>query len=299
MELLQRIEDRGYPAEYLLSRVRSRRIRYRDFIFDESPEVIWKHLLIEYKWVYIQMNNRLRSIFHSFFLYHELRTLTFCLRYKSSDAHSEIEELLRFSLLSGDLKGLIEEGLKILPVIENIEKVFLSLSSEFGGLSEAYVKDGFKGFEQNLKDSYLRYVIANKLHPVMRDFFMYLIDMKNIINLYKHLRWEVLDYPSFIHGGNIKEGGLRRIFKEQNISGFVLPIYNLTGIRIEKISASSIENSLLKWITVSLKRAGRDPLSIGVILDYLWRCYIETMNRSIALYGSELGRDVVTSEMVR
>lgn len=298
MELLEHIDDKGYPTDYLLSRIRSRKTRYRDFISSESQEGVWKRLLIEYKWVYLQMNNQLRNVFHPFFIFHEMRTLIFCLRFKSANEHNKVGELLRFSLFSKELKGLIEKELNIFSAIENIEKVFLSISSRFGWLSEIYIKDGFKGFEQKLKDIYLGYVIGDDLHPVMRDFFMYLTDMRNITNLYKHIRWGIRDYPYFIQGGNIREERLRRVFKELDVAGLELLIHNLTGKRIDKTGASSIENSILKWLTVLLKRSGRDPLSIGVILDYLWRCYIETMNRSIILYGRGIDRDVVEADLV-
>ena len=89
MELLESIEDRGYPFEYLLSRIRGRRsklisdwnpliydigsleylypARYRGFVTEKSPEGIWKVLIREFRWVYTQMNEKLREIFCPFF----------------------------------------------------------------------------------------------------------------------------------------------------------------------------------------------------------------------------------------
>lgn len=296
MELLQRTEDRGYPADYLLSRVRSRKIGYRDSIAAESPEGLWKRLLIEYKWVYLQMNNQMRNTFNPFFLYHELRTLIFCLRFKYSGEKDKAEEVLRFSLLSKGLKGSIKGDSRIISAIEDIERAFLPLSQGFSGISEIYIKDGFRGVEQKLTDVYLGYVINTGLHPVMRVFFIHLIDIRNIISLYKRLRWGLWDYPSFIQGGSIHEQRLSRIFKEQNASGLASLVSNLTGTRIEKLAATNIESSLLKWVTVLLERSGRDPLSAGVIMSYLWRCYIETMDRSIILYGRGINSDAVEAE---
>lgn len=299
MELLQRTEDRGYPTDYLLSRIRSRKIGYRDAIAGESPEGSWKRLLTEYKWVYLQMNNRLRDTFNPFFLYHELGTLVFSLRFKHSGEKDKTEEVLRFSLLSKGLKGSIKGDSGIISAIEDIERVFLPLSQGFSGISETYIKDGFRGVEQRLTDVYLGYVINTWLHPIVRSFFVHLIDIRNIISLYKRLRWGLWDYPPFIQGGRINEQRLSRIFKEQNASGLASLVGSLTGTRIEKLTASNIENSLLKWVTVLLERSGRDPLSAGVIMSYLWRCYIETMNRSIILYGRGINSDAVEAELVR
>lgn len=89
MEILQKIENRGYPTEYLLSRIKGRRVhliidwkpflygttpteyfsstQYRGLIADQSAEGVWRHLLKEFEWVYLQMNSGLQDIFWPFF----------------------------------------------------------------------------------------------------------------------------------------------------------------------------------------------------------------------------------------
>jgi hypothetical protein len=82
------------------------------------------------------------------------------------------------------------------------------------------------------------------------------------------------DYPLFINGGSVKEARLRRIFDRQDISGITTLVQKLTGIIMD---GRNIENSLLKWITLFLIKSAKDPLCIGVILNHLWRCYVETV----------------------
>lgn len=273
MEILERIEDRGYPADYLLSRVRSRRVLYKNLIAGESPVEIWRHLLKEYRWTYIQMNGVLRNIFRRFFIYSELKTVFMCLRYRKGE-YEKIEELLFFSLLSDDLKELLRGDLDMMTAIKGIEGAFLSVSDRFGGLREIFMKDGLKGFEQALTNVYLENTIDSKLHRTIRDFFPYVIDSRNIIAVYKHIRWQMHDYPLFINGGGVKEARLKRIFERQDISGIATLVQKLSGIITD---AKNIENSLLKGITRFLRKTARDPLCIGVILDHLWRCYAETI----------------------
>lgn len=273
MEILQRIKDRGYPADYLLSRVRSRRMLYKNFIAGKLPFEIWRHLLKEYRWIYIQMNETLRSIFRRFFIYSELRTIFMCLRYKKGE-YEKIEELLRFSLLSDDLKELLRGDSDMMTAIKDIEVAFLSVSDRFGGLKDIFMKDGLRGFEQELTNVYLENTIDSRLHHTVRDFFISIIDSRNIIAVYKNIRWQMRDYPPFIDGGSVKEARLRRIFERQDISGITTLVQKFTGIITD---AKNIENSLLKGISRFLGKTAKDPLCIGVILDHLWRCYAETI----------------------
>jgi hypothetical protein len=102
--------------------------------------------------------------------------------------------------------------------------------------------------------------------------------------VYKHIRWHMHDYPPFINGGSVKEAGLRRVFERQDISGITTLVQKLTGIITD---AKNIENSLLKGIERFLRKTAKDPLCIGVILDHLWRCYVETVETGIAFYGRD------------
>lgn len=294
MEIFERIEDRGYPTDYLLSRVRSRRALYKNFIAGESPVEIWRHLLKEYRWIYIRMNGALRNIFRQFFLYSELRTIFMCLRYKKG-AYEKIEEPLCFSLLSDDLKELLRGDSDMMTAIGGVEGAFLSISDRFGGLKEMFMKDGSKGFEQALTNVYLENTSDSKLHHTIRDFFAYVIDSRNIVAVYKHLRWQMHDYPPIVSGGSVKEARLRRIFERQDISGITTLVQKLTGIMTD---ARNIENSLLKGVKRFLRKTAKDPLCIGVILNHLWRCYLETFDAGIALHGRDLDRDVIAAEMI-
>ncbi|MDI6801935.1 MAG: V-type ATPase subunit [Thermodesulfovibrionales bacterium] len=294
MEILQGIEDKGYPIDYLLSRVRSRRVFYKNIITGESPVEIWRRLLKEYRWMYIQMNGALRNIFWRFFVYFELRAIFMCLRYKKRE-YAKIEELLCSSLLSGALKELLRGDSDMMTVIGGIEDAFLSVSDRFGGLKDMFMKDGSKGFEQVLTNIYLENTIDSKLHHTIRDFFAYVIDSRNIIAVYKHIRWQMPDYPSFICGGGVREASLRRIFERQNISGVITLVQKLTGIITD---AKNIENALLKGVNRFLRKTAKDPLCMGVILDHLWGCYVETVDAGIALHGRGLDSDAIATELI-
>jgi vacuolar-type H+-ATPase subunit C/Vma6 len=321
MELLESPADRGFPTEYLLSRIRGRRSclitdwkaltadvspleylapsRYRGFVTDRSPDGIWKCLVKEFRWVYIQMNKSLRDIFAPFFLYSELRTLFICLRLLKNKKTGRVDEILSESLLSEDMKKVLRGSHDITSAVAGIERLFLSLSSGFQGLTENIATQGLRGIEQRLPRQYLIHVMQSKLHPLMRAFFIRLIDSRNILSLYKYLRLEAEDAPLFIPFGSITETRLTEALNKGDIFSVGSMIHQLTGITLDITSTMRVENTLYREITRFLKKAGKDPLGIGLLLDYLWRCSIEAMDLSILLYGKDLDRDTITGELVQ
>ncbi|MGD0886576.1 MAG: V-type ATPase subunit [Thermodesulfovibrionales bacterium] len=321
MELLESSEDRGFPTEYLLSRIRGRRARlitdwrpliadispleylssarYCGFVTDRSPDGIWKSLIEEFRWVYVQMNGSLRDIFAPFFLYSELRTLFICLRLLKNKKAGRGDEILSKSLLSANIKKVLKGSHDITSAAAGIERLFLSLSTGFQGIAEQVDTEGLRGIEQRLLQQYLVYVMQSDLHPLVKAFFIRLIDSRNIISLYKYLRLEADKTPSFIPFGSISETRLIEALNKHDIFGIGPMIQQLTGVKVDATGMMRVENALYQVITRFLKKAGRDPLGIGPLLDYLWRCSIEAMNLSILLYGKDLERDGITRELVQ
>ena len=319
-ELLEEREEGGYPAEYLLSRIKGKRVslitdweplisdtapleslcpsRYKGFAAETSSAGIWKRLLAEYRWVYLQMEKSLRNIFRPFFLYSELRTLFFCLRLKAAGEGVRIEQILASSLFSKKLKKALTGSEDIHDMLEEIEGFFMPLSFKFRGLKGIFTKDGFQGVEQHLTNHYLEYVMSSDLHPVMREFFIRLVDARNVIALYKHLRWELKDLPYFIKGGSIKASRLRSILDREDIFEVTLLIRSLTGITVQIPDPTGVENTLYRGMTRFLRKRGREISGIGLILDYLWRCSLEAMNLGIILHGKDMERDRLRAELV-
>lgn len=321
MELLESLEDRGYPFEYLLSRIRGRRsklirdwnaliydigsleylypARYRGFVTEKSPEGIWKVLIREFRWVYTQMNEKLREIFCPFFSYSELRTLFICLRHLRNRKTGRTQELLAVSLISESIKHVLLTSEDIPSAVSEIEQIFLSLSDRFTGLTETLESEGLRGVEQQLTNSYLVHTINTGLHPVIRTFFVRIIDSRNIMSLYKYLRLNAKKIPFFISGGSIDEARLREVREKEDLLGIRSLIYDFAGIRLETFSPSRVEHVLYTGITRLLKKEGREPLGVGLILDYLWRCSIEAMNLGVLMYGKGLERDLIAVELIQ
>lgn len=316
--LLQSPDNRGYPTEYLLARLRGRSVylikdwtpvlhatdpisnlpaRYKGIITEHSIEEAWRYLFREFQWVYQQMNESLRNVFYLFFLYIELKTLFSCLRYKTKKGMREnLEKLLALSLLSEKVKTAIIKTETPVSVIEDVEETFNALSERFSGLKEVFIKSGLKEVEQKLTDLYLGYAVNLKVHSVIKGFFAYIIDARNIITIYKSLRWKVS--PSFVQGGSTDIGEFREIIDRQDIKSLGRLIYKLTATVISEPTTPNITSPLLHGLMRFAKKKAKESLDIGFILNYLLRCHIKARNLSILLYGRGLERENISAELI-
>ncbi len=320
MELLQRLVDRGYPAEYLVSRIRGRRsglirdwkrLLYDGSLFEtaalpktalmkaKSPDGVWANLMREYRWVYGQMNTRLRGIFGPFFLYSELRTLIICLRRLPDRKAGVLDELLNRSLLADELKQVLFLSPDPQTAVSGIERMLAPLGKKAPGLTDALEKDGLRGVEQRLVEWYLAETVASRLDPLLKLFFSRLIDARNVISIYKYLRLEIKTMPPLIPGGTVPVERLLGIAKSGDLIEIGSLTEELTGLPVERPDPTLVELALYRGITGWLKKVGRDPFGVAPILDYLWRCSIEAMNLSVLYYGRSLEREAVSAELVQ
>jgi vacuolar-type H+-ATPase subunit C/Vma6 len=318
VEFLRKIDDRGYPTDYLLARIRGRRAhliadwrplvlsespvdrlaftRYGSIMTGDYPEGIRRYLLKEFEWVYSRMNRTLREIFRPFFLYVELNTIFICLRYAMGKETGKIERTLSSSLLSEKIKGILRGGENLFSVVGGIEDCFTYLSNRFSGLRNILENAGLQGVELTLSTRYLEYIVHSKLHPVMKDFFVSIIDSRNILSLYKYIWLNGKIAPPFITGGRISETMFMEIADKKDLLEIGSMVRKLIRIEFE---AANIETSLYRMVTRLLRKAGREPLGVGLILDYLWRSSLEATNLSILLYGSEVDSGIITAELIQ
>jgi vacuolar-type H+-ATPase subunit C/Vma6 len=319
--LLEKGKDPGYPSDYLLSRIRGRKARfiqdwtplvaspaplehlpeshYQRISGDRSPEGIWRALLNEYRWVYFQMNSRLRSIFGPFFVYAELRTLFICLRNLRDMKRVRVREMLSASLLSEEIRKILYDSADEFAAVQTIETKLRRLSGQFSGITEILRQKGLSGFEHELTKRYLSVIVGACLDPVLRTFFMRLIDARNALALAKLLRLDKPTEHAFIPGGTVDAARLKEILESKSRPELERVLREMTGEEIASADLVKLEAALYRGITRSLKKAGRSPLSIAPVLEYLWGCSIEAMNLSVLCYSQGMERDLVAAELAK
>lgn len=320
MNTLLNREEKGYPTPYLMARLRGRRIHfiqdwesilsavkpfdalyttpYGDLISEHAQEGIWNRFLKELQWVYSQMNRYLKDIFHPFFLFCELKTIIMCLRYRLENRTAgDIADLLIFSVLSERVKGLLRKKEELTAIIEKFAKEFLPPAYNTRRLRDIFSQEGLKGVEEEIVNKCIGEIKKTDLHPVIENFFSYIVDMRNIIVLHKYLRWTVTSEPVFIQGGSITTTSLLSAVRASENSGIERFIRQRTGRIIQNPTASGIEHALLSDLTRRIRFNSRSS-DITQILDYLWKMYIEARNLSILSYGTALERETIREELV-
>jgi vacuolar-type H+-ATPase subunit C/Vma6 len=318
---LEYAPDHGFPPDYLLSRLRGRKSRlvadwdllvkstspmekllpghYQMIFGIGAPAAVWRALMAEYRWVYHQMNGPARKTFAPFFLYGELRTLFICLRYLKGSMRDRLQEVLSVSLLSSEIKDALLKSPDELSAARKIEEILRGLFGRFNGITGTMKHAGLKDFEQKLAERFLSVMISTGLDPLLKIFFLQVIDARNILALAKLMKMGATSDHPFISGGGTDAVRLREILDRRDVQAADKIVQGITGEKTAPADLSGLERSLYRGISRSLKRSGRGSLGTGPVLDYLWRCSVEAMNLSILSQGTKLARDIVAAELVR
>lgn len=320
MELIQHAESGGHPAEYLQARIMVRKgyrvadweavlsagdpiaavpaTPYRKGLAGRSEEEVWRSMLGEFQWVHRQMEPRLRKVFAPLFGWFELRTLVLCLRNLGEGESGKVEEILFFSLLSEHLKKVLRSGPDTAAACRGVAEQLALGAVKFGRLGKIHSEQGLVGFERALTDLYLAEILSAPLHPVIGDFVRRLIDTRNVMVLQKQLRWEIKEPPLFVRGGRIGEGTLLEVAERGGRAGIAPLVERLTG-RKGDLPPGEMEQALLSGLTRQARRAGRESAGIGLVLEYLWGCYVEARNLSLIVHGAGVDREALRKELIR
>ena len=305
MALLRRQAFAGYPDEYLLARLRGRRAKLGSE--QHSPAAVagmtdadaWDRLRSEYRWVYRQMNAGLRLIFAPLFLWFELRTIILCLRFRRGGERLQAAGLLSSSLLAKRVQQTLETEGEPATVINDLASILATVAEPYRDLGELYRQRGWRELEQRFVTLYLERMTVLPLHPLLREFFRALVDLRNLVTLAKQIRWQVNEPQAFIRGGEISPERLGKARTEGTAVGLNALLAGLPDLGVLPPDQLNPEQQLYGWLTRKVRRLGRDPLGIGLILDYLWRCFVEAHDLSLMIHGQELESDTLRAELIR
>lgn len=310
----------GYPAEYLYTRLRGRRAKlianWRTLVYtqelSETPaaarshgfaqertvEGLWRSLFREHGWVFRQMNERLRRTFAPYFVHAELRTLFVCLRSIAGENPQKTGDVLADSLLSGALKAALSVG-DAGEALRRTEEQLCRVSPLFRGIAGIFEDKGPRAAEQEMTSRLISAVLAAALSPVIRRFFVRMVDSRNILTLYASLRAGRAEPAAFMTGGALPAERLRDLQEKGDLFAVLPLVKQASGIALPDPDPAQVEVALYRGVTKFAKTEGRDPLGEGLILDYLWRCSLEITNLSILLAGKNLDREAVLTELVQ
>lgn len=310
--LLRQQAYEGYPTEYLLARVRGRRGRLVtartgggggvaegtiNLAGRTEPEA--RALLhAELRWMYRQMNGDLRRTFAPLFLWFELRTIILSLRFRRRGERERAFRLLAASLLGEEVRRVLAGEGEPAAVIDALAPLLATVGEPCRELGTLFRKRGGREWEERLATIYLEEMAGARLHPVLAEFFRGVIDLRNLGVLAKEIRWGGRDPQAFASGGELSPERLLKAREEGTPAALALLIGSLRGMAPLGEAPANPEPLLLSWLTRKVRRLAREPSGMGLILDYLWRHFIEVRNLGIVFHGAALERPALHGELI-
>ncbi len=308
-ELLCELAGDGFPTDYVLARVRGRRAalssewraaRVRGDRGTTSDAAIWEGLLAELGWLRTQVDPKLRETMAPVFGLFELKTLVLALRSVIARRGAEVRRLLAGSQLAEPLRRALLDEPDAPAAVAAIAHALGPVSGDQASLQRAYAEAGLKGFETRLTRQYLETVVASRLHPVVRAFFAAFIDVRNLMTLYKHLRWQVTDTASFLPGGEADVLRIRRMSEGKDTAALDALLREVVGRAAPPLAMgeSALESILLASLSARLRRLSTGSEDVGLLLDYAWRVYVHARNRALLLHSQGVDAAVLEKELV-
>lgn len=277
MKLLDSTKPAELPTEALLARLRSRRAEI-DLLGPVVSEVPL--------WVYARLNRSLRSRLEPFFELLAMRSLVLHLRYALA---GEIPPppILSHSLLANPLQQLVTRFEEAETLVAKLEALLVSDYPFVAGLAVTYRQQGPGGVERQLADGILRHGLIKSRNEPLKRTLRYLVDVRNCLMLSRLWRWQVKQPPPLTGGGTIDSTSLQRIWASQDDDRLTRLVERLAGQPMQSGKTVAMEQTLLQGLTRHLRRAGRDPLGLGVIIEYLWRDELAMHNQLLRKNLSE------------
>jgi len=147
------------------------------------------------------------------------------------------------------------------------------------GLAITWRSHGPGGVEQQLASGILQHGLNRSGKGIVSRTLSYLIDMRNCLVIKKYWRWQVNQAPQLTAGGSISVERLTRVWAIRDEDRLATLVTKLGGLPTRNLEAIKLEQSLINGLTRLLRQAGRDPLGVAVVIEYLWKTQLAAHNR--------------------
>jgi hypothetical protein len=293
----------GYPPAYVLARLHGRRAA---FVLPQpgaaadagSDERIWRAFLDELTWLYRQMDARLRDANAPLFGLFEMKTIVLCLRNAALDRVESRRRLLERSLLSATLRDILGRRRHVGAIVAALGDALGSLSRAFLELDSRYFEAGLKGCEDALMRIYLESLAATRLPAPTRHFLTRFTNVRNLMALYKHVRWKMEGPVVLIHGGTIGIAAFREAVINNDRAALDALVARVAGVQLSAETEIGIETVLLTALSADLKRARRERGGDWLVPEYMWSAYVHARNLAVLHHATGLEPAAVAREMI-
>jgi len=228
-------------------------------------------LLAEFDWLRTQMNPGLRQCLAPVFTLFAIKTLVLCLRNKAAERHGTVGRLLRHDLFADEMRDALTAAPDVGSAVTLVATVFGTVPGDARGLGSAYAAGGLKEFEARLMRDFLAHAVVAPAHPAVHRFFVAFIDQRNVMTLYKQLRWGFRDASAFVAGGTLETSRL--------VDG-----------------AGRGDNACLDACVREV--AGDSAPAVELVLDYVWEVYVHARNSALRLHAGNVDEVVLEQELI-
>jgi hypothetical protein len=293
----------GYPRDYVVARLHGRRHSIAPATIAASgtatsDEHIWNAFLGELTWVFSQMNAAMRTDYAPLFALFEMKTIVLCLRNAELDRPEPRRQLLERSLLSDAIRDILRTPRHVGALVAALGGRLGVLSASFADLDARYFEAGLRGCEDALMRLFLESMRGARLVRPLRRFLTRFVDLRNLMALYKHLRWELKGPVAFIAGGSIDVASLKDIVIREDRDALDALVVTLTGRPVTAADEASLETLLLASLHAELSRASRRLGDEWLVTDYIWSAYLHARNLAVRHHAAGVDRARLERELI-
>jgi hypothetical protein len=298
----------GYPAPYLAVRVKGRHaqlmtqwsaIAATRVAGGLTDELVWSALLGDFAWLHRQMEPAMLGRTAPLFGLFELKTLVLALRNVAGHRGSVLDSLLASSLLAAPVVNALRRAREVATALDALAAPAIPARCVFRELPALYASGGLRALEDGVVRAYLEAIGTSRLHPILRHFFRRLIDLRNIVLAYKHLRWGVTEGCRFIQGGSVDTDRLQRILDRSDAAALDALIAGLVRRRLPAAATdATLEALLLQSITAALARRRREEDATAVVVSFMWRRYIHARNLAVMVHAQDVQSTWLARELI-
>lgn len=286
MKLLTPTSPSELPADALLARLSYRRSSIETAAPAADPVC----------WVYQRLNRGLRKQLEPFLDLLAMRCLVLRLRYGLA-GEAPSAQLKDDCLLAKPLQQLAATPGGGQDSLARLEAALAADYPFVSGLVATYRNQGPGGVEQQLAAGILRHSLAGSRHQTLIMLLRYLIDLRNCLTIHKFWRWQIRRMPPLTAGGSLARATLQRVWATHDSTRLTRLAGQLAGSDPPAHQPVAMEQCLLNGLSQRLRQAGREPLELGVIIDYLWRSQLavhnQVLRQTLAGDGDDLLEEVL------
>lgn len=273
MQLLATTQPAELPTDALLARLRCRRAAI-DLAVDRTTETPPGEAT---EWVYRRLNRELRMRLGPFLDLLAMRNLVLALRYLLAEQEPPVSVQRNALLAKPLLESIVAPDTET--IVVRLESALISDYPFVDGLAATWRDHGPGGVEQQLIGGILQHGLKRSRERVVRETLGYLVDMRNCLAVRKYWRWQVSQAPQLTTGGVIPVDQLARIWTARDQDRLAALVTKLGGGTTRNQDVVNMEQGLIDGLTRLLRRAGRDPLGLAVVIEYLWKTRLAAHNR--------------------